>query len=224
MGIGFVFLFWGFIFSTLGLISGIFFTILINFLLRKTISIEKKQLVKKSFFIPILTVLYFGIAVILYSIWCEVIRKVDPGFGDYWQVQIQNGYSLGMIDLPSNAFINIPGKYETIHSINRFATYENYILCETKQHGWGRENSNPVTQYIIIDTNSNDNVKYLSLEQFDTFIKINNFNELDFKSPEEFYYKNRWTGHDLIALFLMVLPPLFLLFIFIRKVHRVSKL
>jgi hypothetical protein len=55
--------------------------------------------------LPFLLLAYGGAAFTAYAIWCEVVRDVDPGIGDSWQVPIGNAHYFCMIDVTDSGYL-----------------------------------------------------------------------------------------------------------------------
>ncbi|MBN1420268.1 MAG: hypothetical protein JXP34_15925 [Planctomycetes bacterium] len=104
MGIGIVLLFWGFA----GLIAAALAAVFLAEIARRLPAPDeptRSARVKAARVIPFALLLYGGLFFLAYAAWCDVVRGVDAGIGDFWCVPLGEGYRLEIIDDPSTGSI-----------------------------------------------------------------------------------------------------------------------
>lgn len=112
MGIGFVLFGWLIILLVLGSLGAL----LVSFITFRT-SRSSAQAIRwtrtlGAFVYPFIMIGYLGASFLLYAVWCEGYRKVDPSLGDCWHVPVVNGYQLVFIDIPEKGQLVSPKDME----------------------------------------------------------------------------------------------------------------
>ena len=70
-------------------------------LLKKKTDITVNQL----FWFPLKLAPYFLLAVIVNALVCQFVRDVDPPLTDYWSLPINDGLTMGAIDIPDKWYL-----------------------------------------------------------------------------------------------------------------------
>ncbi len=171
--------------------------------------------------VPYLWLGYFGVAFIIYAIWCAEVRGVDPGLGDSWFVPIQHGYSLKMIDTHDSPFL-ARGNLSVLKPIELLGIQGRFLYGKTRPASPDRfhdvrtqmrapENSpNEKTQpqYFLLNTLFVEMWQFESEEELHSAMKA-----LGLEAPGEmqsatyFYFKRRWGFADAAAVALILALP-----------------
>ena len=152
--------------------------------------------------LPFVAVAYMWGVFVLYSIHCEVIRNVDLGIGDTWRLPLTYGYTLTMIDAPSQAFISTPGGTQLHHELTRIGTTDRFIAVE---HGG---------QFFLIDARSGGESSLPTEQDLQTALRADGESAIELLPPDDFYDQHRWGMADGVAGGVAFVPPslAFLLF------------
>ncbi len=133
-----------------------------------------------------------------YAIWCEAVRGVDAGIGDFAQVPLGSGYKLQMIDTPQNAFIRTPGGDEIEIGSRPFGFDDKFIYVET----------NP-GRFSLIDKAAGHALGELDAPDLDRKLHQVGVKKGAIRSAWATYTDLRWSVVDLLAaIAILVLPVL----------------
>lgn len=105
MGIGFVLLIWLVVLLVLGSLGALLVSFITFRMSRSSTPAIRWTRTLGAFVYPFIMIGYLGASFLLYAVWCEGYRKVDPGLGDCWHAPIVNGYQLVFIDIPEKGSI-----------------------------------------------------------------------------------------------------------------------
>ncbi|GAB4371958.1 MAG: hypothetical protein Kow00128_20270 [Deltaproteobacteria bacterium] len=146
---------------------------------------------------PLALVLYFSIAFLGYSAWCEFVRGTDPGIGETWKIPLGNGYALVARHALSRAHVVTPTGEEILSRLTAIGR-EGDILFGTVQGD---------DRYFLIRTGERS-LEFIDSER--TVPEVTGLPAIDpsrLMSIESFYRSIRWGTEDLLALFGIVLFP-----------------
>jgi hypothetical protein len=213
MGIGFVFLFW--------LIAGIVITLFASrvlgsltgkFLNKSPAGPRRRAIIAAKTLLPVAMVIAFS-AFIGYCKWCETVRGMDAGIGDSWGVPLGLGYSLQMIDIPENAFVQTPSGNQV--GLKRLGYDDRFLYIETAPD-----------KYFLIDKKTGNSMQDLTTQTLDRQLKESGAPLAILRSPEEVYRTLRWGIEDIVAGLLILALPVFLtlaVLFYVIKVRRSSR-
>ena len=164
-------------------------------LLKKKTDISVNQL----FWFPIKLAPYFLLAVIANVLVCEFVRDVDPPLTDYWSLPINDGLTMGAIDIPDKWYLwpTREGGEAIISNIVLVGISDKALYGSTEPD-----------EYFIYRFDSKIVVVNLSKDELE--IEANKIEDSlpTLKNPSDLYYDNRDFG-DLITFLLLLLYPLY---------------
>lgn len=186
MGIGFVIIAWGIIFVVLFIPLSFLIGFALRWKLKKKISFGRSMLFG---IFPFILLVYGFFAFVGYALYCEMVRKVDPGIGDGWQVPVGNNYYLCMIDVPDNGYLMSYGCSGSpiIDGITEINVVGNLVVGRAKNA-------------FIFDSGSG------KLTEMDATSKAFQAHEAELLNVNDFYIRRRWNFLDIIAVFIILIP------------------
>ena len=171
-------------------------------LIARLIMLLKKKTditVTPLFWFPLKLAPYFFLAFIVNILVCEFIRDVDPPLTDYWSLHINDGLTMGAIDIPDKWYLwpTREGGEAIISNIVLVGISDKALYGSTESD-----------EYFIYHFDSNKKVINLSKDELE--IEANKKEDLlpTLKRPSDLYYDNRDFG-DLITFLLLLLYPLY---------------
>ena len=193
MGIGFVIIIWGIIFTILFAPTSFFIGLAVRWwvLRREGRVISFRRAMTFGIF-PFILLVYGFFALIGYAFHCELVRKVDPGIGDGWQVPLGNDYYLCMIDTPEHGYLM---RHECSGSpisdgISKINVFDHVVAGKAK------------IDFTLDLTDGH-------LAEFDAASEKFQIYENELVSVNQFYIERRWSYIDVIALLIIGIPALF---------------
>lgn len=195
MGIGFVLLIWAAIFGSAAVVSAV--ALGLRSLRNHRAVIGRRKVFKAvaAAALPILMFAYAGAAFAVYTIWCETIRGVDPGFGDAWQVPVGNDHYFCMIDVPAEGYLLKGGcsGAPIVRGITLIGSSDDLVFGNSKSSG-----------PFVLDTRTG---VLQTFARMDTAVaQITPRPTLQVAS--DFYARHRWGSADAIAVVLIGVPAL----------------
>lgn len=146
--------------------------------------------------VPYLWLGYFGAAFIVYALWCEEVRGVDPGLGDGWYVPLQNGYSLDMIDTHDNPTLR-EGPIAILSNLELLGVQGEFVYGRRGFQG-----------YYLFNTLSAEMEQFGSEEKFLSAMETHGLDPPgEMQSAVSFYFRERWGFADVAAVALILAPP-----------------
>ncbi len=213
MGIGFVLLFW--------LILGIIITLIAakilgsltgKFLKKSPERPRRRAIIAAKTLLPVAMVIAFS-GFIGYGIWCETVRGVDAGIGDSWYVPLGLGYSLQMIDIPENAYLQTPAGNPV--RLRRLGYDDRFLYIETAPD-----------KYFLTEKKTGNSIHDLTAQTLARQLKESGAAPAILRSPEVVYRTLRWGIEDIVAgLLILALPTLLtiVVLLYVINVRRSSE-
>jgi hypothetical protein len=143
-----------------------------------------------------------------YGIWCETARGLDAGLGDSWCVPLGLGYSLQMIDIPQNAYVQMPTGNQV--GVKRLGYDDRFLYIETAPD-----------KYFLIDKKTGALIHDLTTQALDKQLKESGAPPAILRSPDEVYRTLRWGIEDIVAGLLILALPAFLTLVVLLYVIKV---
>lgn len=187
MGIGCVVFLW----IVLGAIVAVIASVVLGLITRRWLL---------SATVPFVLLAYGVVAFSVYAIWCESVRKVDPGLGDYWRAPLAGGYSLVMIDVPEQAFIEARSKPDANLPVSSLFVTGRFIAAEDRDGTF------------LIDTATGAVRRCASRMDLDRELGKRGVGPARLEPPSTVYAAHRWTGADAAAGLVILLVPVAVLF------------
>ena len=164
-------------------------------LLKKKTDITVNQL----FWFPLKLAPYFLLAIIVNALVCQFVRDVDPPLTDYWSLPINDGLTMGAIDIPDKWYL-----WPTREGGE--AIISNIVLVGiTDKALYGSTESD---DYFIYRYDSNQQVVNLSKDELEIEANKTEDSLPTLKRPSDLYYDDRDFG-DLITFLLLLIYPLY---------------
>ncbi len=204
MGIAFVLIIGGIVGLVLAVIGSAVGAGITAILLRKHPAVRARYLPKIVLFI-FLCLPYFGVAFIVYSLWCTTIRGVDFGIGDTWNVRLENGYELVAIDSFEYPFIS-HGDTTVVDGITGIAQSHDVLLLKTGKTDRDQpgEHRDP---FILLNMATSITEPYTTESALRAAATRHGTAAFQWEAPEMFYTKRRWGVLDLLAVLLILTVP-----------------
>jgi hypothetical protein len=153
---------------------------------------------------PFILLVYGLFAFIGYAFYCEMVRKVDPGMGDGWQVPVGNDYYLCMIDVPENGYLIRHGCSGSpiIDGISKINVFDNLVVGKAEDN------------FIFDLADGHLAALDATSEKFHEY-------ENKLLDVNRFYIKRRWNYLDVIAVLIIVIPGF--CFINLLRGHKLTR-
>ena len=154
----------------------------------------------------LLCVPYAGVSWLVYGAWCEHVRGVDAGIGDWWKGPLGSGYSIVMVDDSDVAAIETPGGEHVGHGLTRLGFDEGAVYFEE-----------PDGVLWLIDKGS------ASLEQLGSEGEFGRetSSPVELRSPRDVYDAVRWTVADLVAALIILAAPVTIGVVLFRRLWSI---
>ncbi|HVG25056.1 MAG TPA: hypothetical protein VND45_12925 [Thermoanaerobaculia bacterium] len=146
--------------------------------------------------LPFALLAYAGVAFGVYALWCENVRRVDPGIGDVWQVPLPNGWRFLMIDTPDSAMLVPPSGDNIAVDRARLGMRGDTILVAD------------AGQFFAIDTKTRRRTEFASEE---AMLRTFGSSRGELSDANWFYTRRRWTIADALAGVVIAAPAAMLL-------------
>jgi hypothetical protein len=145
--------------------------------------------------LPIFMFGYAGAAFVGYAIWCEILRGVDPGIGDSWQVPVGNDHYFCMIDVPAEGYLLKGGcsGAPIVDGITELGSSDDLVFGNSKSSG-----------PFLLDTRTGALQTFASVETAVARITP----RPNLRGAGDFYIRQRWGRADAIAVVLIGVPAL----------------
>jgi hypothetical protein len=154
------------------------------------------------------SVAYIWSIFIVYAMYCEGVRGVDPGIGDSWRVQLQNGYELVMIDTQEQAFIVTPSGGQAHHDLTRIGATDRFIVAEDGGH------------FFLTDVRSRTETSLRTEAELKDALRRAGESAVELLPPGDFYNKHRWGPADAVATTAAFVPPGLVFLVFVWRLAR----
>lgn len=199
MGLGFVLLIYLIVCLCAAAILSLVFGVMTWRILRHAKRASRIRAVVTVILLPPLSVVCGLFGFILYGLWCEMVRGVDPGAGDSFRVQIGSGYQLEAIDTMDQAFIRTPSGEEFGWSMKRVGFDDRTVYFET-QSG----------TFELIEKINGQAIKDVTYTTLLQKLQELGSSSVNLRTPDVVYDDLRWEMKDLAAIPLIFGVPGFL--------------
>ena len=193
MGIGFVLLLWFVLIGmplTLGLMG-------VGWVAQRRAGRRWTMLRRAAAILTPCTLLVYGaIAFAAYTIWCGVVRHVDPGIGDSAQVPLRNGYFFCIVDVTAFVLRGGCSGSPPVDRLEQLATVGDHVIGVSRSRGPFTLDTRNDTLRTYPDITS-------ALKQFPSPPVL--------ESVGHFYATRRWGWPDVAAAVLIGIPAVSIL-------------
>ena len=145
---------------------------------------------------------------VVYGIYCEAVRGVDPGIGDSWRVPLKNGYELVMIDTPEQAFVVTPGGGQAHHDFTRIGTTDRFVVVEQGGH------------FFLMDARSGNESSLRTEAELKESLQGAGEPAIELLPPGDYYNKHRWGAADAVGSAAAFVPPGLVFLVFVWRFAR----
>lgn len=192
MGIGIALVFWALVLGVLAAAAAVMLALWSWWNQRRA---GRRGLVRPLFaaVFPFLALAYAAALFIVYAIWCEGIRGVDPGIGDAWRVPLAHGYYFCMIDVPDNGYLLKDGcsGAPIVHGITELGANADVVFGKSESNG-----------PFVFDTRSGTLQTFPSIDLAVAGVSPSS----PLRSAGDFYNDRRWGWPDAIVAALSGIP------------------
>jgi hypothetical protein len=232
MGIGFVLLIWVVVGAIL---AGVGSVVLggTTALLTRGVAQGRKRVILAASVFPFLCLGWAGIVFFSQAAVNELVFHRDPGLGDTWQCPLPDGYALLMIDETEQGWVFNPktqgwtGVAESEDSISGVRVLQlsgPYILGGRDSHAYQFASKDDyIESYFLLDTRTGKH------ESFQTYEALRDKAQemgiaLGMERISVVYSKYRNTSFEMLAVLVLLGPPLIFACLLIRWVLRLRKI
>jgi hypothetical protein len=158
-------------------------------------------------------------------VFCGVVRNVDPGLGDWWQVPIGHGYSFVMIDFKDIGSVQTPQNGELNRCVAGIGVKGDHaaiiedIPRDSLEHALLLQEFGGLTlpAYSILDLRTGLETGFHEREKFLAAAEGVGIGEADILAPEVFYRRHRWSLADLLFPLLILGVPGYCAYWLVRR-------
>jgi hypothetical protein len=194
MGLGFVLLVWGIVGVILAGGAALSLVWVVRVVAVRTGRVKRGWFVTAAA-LPFVSLAYAASVFVAYGVYCEVVRDVDLGFGDSARVPLGHGYRLVMIDT-AEPFIVAPDNRQMHWGLKRVGATEDFIAGEDERG------------FFVITSRQRAEQTLSSESDLKTALPSGIGDRLQLLPPDDFYQQHRWGWPDIVAVLLIVVPPL----------------
>jgi hypothetical protein len=215
MGIGFVLLLWLTFWMVVASVASIILGIGTSRLVKHAPKGPRARAVVAAVVLPPGVIVGAFLGFIVYGVWCETVRDIDPGIGDYGRAPLGSGYHFCMIDTFEQSYIENPIGKQIGSGMLRIGHDENTIYLETEPG-----------KFLVIDKTTNTSYFPLSVGELEEKLRELGTSVVALHSPYTIYMRARWSRLDLLALPLVMGIPgilIILVVIYVRRVWRLIR-
>lgn len=197
MGIGFVLLFWAILGVICATVAAVFLAGIVYLVSKRQGKVQFRWLLLFAA-APYVFLVYGAVAFVVYAVWCEDVRHVDPGIGDTWYLPVVNGYDLVMIDTPEQAYLQPPPREHASQlPLSQLQLTGRFIA--------GRDES----EFFLLDTITGSRIVCASEECLKREMASRRLGPLSLEKADDFYFSRRVTAADTYAVLIAAAFPTF---------------
>ena len=145
--------------------------------------------------LPYSVVVYVAVTFVIYAVWCERVRGVDAGVGEYHYVPLANGYTLEIV-ATGRAFVEDPEGQRLPLRFDRLGAFQHLVFGRLAP-----------AEFFILDTQTGEITTYASEDALPSALQL----------PRELYHELRWGSPDILAALLVISVPAMVIGIWRRR-------
>ncbi len=207
MGLGCVVLIWGILATFVFAVLSVALATMSYRRQRRAGEVSARALLAAAAF-PFALLAYGGVAFVAYAAWCEFVRGVDPGLGDVDQVPLDGGYSLVIIDVPEQAYLDSRDG-EQVGPIRRLGIAHGVIAGESADVG-----------LFVIRVATGERSNYTDARAWRAALAHLGAQSVRLEDPSELYLHRRWGWLDVAAGLVILAIPALLVWTFRARLRR----
>lgn len=164
----------------------------------------------------------------------EAVLHRDAGIGDTWTCPLPNGYALLMIDVSDQGAVYNPrtqtasdgvtDQDDALDGVRTLQLVGPYILGGRDRHSFNHQWSDTtyIDSYFLLDTRVGKHSNFPTYDQLRGAAQKLGI-ALHLEPISTVYSRYRFTRFDIVALFLLCVPPLVCAFLLVRRVLRLRR-